>query len=84
MTIGGNTGQIQRLRNFSEIPLTFNHTPSVNTNSGVKTNKEHIKTCMSSQGYTLRSMSTTEAVFSTLTFPLMLSFMILGTDPDFF
>ena len=26
MTIGGNTGQIQRLRNFSEIPLTFNHT----------------------------------------------------------
>ena len=28
MTIGGNTGQIQRLRNFSEIPLTFNHTRS--------------------------------------------------------
>ncbi|MEI7796856.1 MAG: hypothetical protein WCI06_09500 [Methylococcaceae bacterium] len=70
---------------YTDTSLGFNRNyASVNTNSGVKANREHIKTCMSSQGYSLRSMSTTEAVFSTLTFPLMLSFMILGTEPDFF
>ena len=26
MTIGRNTGRIQPLRNFSAVPLTFNHT----------------------------------------------------------
>jgi hypothetical protein len=35
MTIGGNTGQIQRLRNFSEIPLTFNHTLVKRTHENV-------------------------------------------------
>jgi hypothetical protein len=71
--------------NYTDTSLSLNRNyAAVNTNSGVKTNKEHIVTCMSSQGYTLRSMTTSEAVFSTLTFPLMLSFMILGQEPDFF
>lgn len=52
--------------------------------SGSKIDNETVKHCMAAQGYNLRSMSGGETVFSLLTFPLMLSFMLLGTEADFF
>ena len=52
--------------------------------SGQKTNKEMLSSCMISKGYQLRKTTKNENIITIITLPLSIPLILLGGDRDFY